>query len=92
VTITSRGSRFAKTREREALANLCEPPEKMSKDLDQEVGAGLLVKVTIGGISLPNDASVALHEKYGFQKVAYFKEVGRKFDKWIDAGYWQLVL
>ncbi len=46
----------------------------------------------IGGISLPNDASVALHEKFGFQKVAYFKEVGWKFDKWIDVGYWQLVL
>jgi L-amino acid N-acyltransferase YncA len=46
----------------------------------------------MGGIALPNDASVALHEKFGFQKVAHFKEVGQKFEKWIDVGYWQLVL
>ena len=46
----------------------------------------------IAGISLPNDASIALHEKYGFRKVAHFREVGRKFDRWIDVGYWELVL
>ena len=44
----------------------------------------------IGGIALPNPSSIALHEKYGFKKVAQFKEVGIKFDKWIDVGYWQL--
>jgi L-amino acid N-acyltransferase YncA len=43
----------------------------------------------IGGIALPNEASVALHEKFGFEKVAHFKEVGFKFDRWIDVGYWQ---
>ncbi len=46
----------------------------------------------IAGIALPNDASIALHEKLGFKKVAHFKETGFKFDKWIDAGYWQLIL
>ena len=46
----------------------------------------------LGGISLPNDVSVALHEKFGFQKIAQFKEVGYKFDKWIDVGYWELIL
>jgi phosphinothricin acetyltransferase len=46
----------------------------------------------IGGISLPNDASVRLHEKFGFKKVAHFREVGRKFNRWIDVGYWQLLL
>lgn len=46
----------------------------------------------MGGIALPNPASVALHEKLGFRKVAELKEVGRKFDEWIDVGYWQLVL
>ena len=46
----------------------------------------------IGGISLPNIASVALHEKLGFEKVAHFPQVGRKLDKWIDVGYWQLLL
>nr|WP_321452437.1 arsinothricin resistance N-acetyltransferase ArsN1 family B [uncultured Carboxylicivirga sp.] len=46
----------------------------------------------IGGISLPNETSIALHEKLGFQKIAHFREVGQKFNKWIDVGYWQLVL
>ncbi len=46
----------------------------------------------IAGISLPNDASIALHEKFGFTKVAHFKQVGRKFNQWIDVGYWQLIL
>lgn len=46
----------------------------------------------IAGISLPNDASIALHEKFGFRKVAHFREVGRKFDRWIDVGYWELIL
>lgn len=46
----------------------------------------------IGGIALPNDASIALHERHGFVKVAQFREVGRKLNRWIDVGYWQLML
>ena len=46
----------------------------------------------ISGIALPNPGSVALCEKFGFKKVAHFKEVGYKFGKWIDVGYWQLIL
>lgn len=46
----------------------------------------------MAGISLPNDASVKLHEKFGFKKVAHFSEVGRKFDRWIDVGYWELLI
>lgn len=46
----------------------------------------------IGGIALPNAASVGLHESLGFRKVAHFHEVGRKFGRWIDVGYWQLAL
>jgi phosphinothricin acetyltransferase len=44
----------------------------------------------IGSISLPNDQSIQFHEKFGFEKVAHFKEVGKKFGKWIDVGFWQL--
>lgn len=47
------------------------------------------VRVLIGGISLPNEGSVALHEKSGFEKVAHFKEVGYKLGKWVDVGYWE---
>ncbi len=46
----------------------------------------------IGGIALPNDASVALHERLGFRKVAHFEQTGFKFDRWIDVGYWELIL
>ena len=53
-------------------------------------GAGL--HVAIGGITLPNDSSVALHEKFGMKKVAHFTEVGLKFDQWLDVGYWQKAL
>jgi phosphinothricin acetyltransferase len=46
----------------------------------------------IGGIALPNAASIALHERLGFRKVAHFEQVGWKFGRWIDVGYWQLLL
>ncbi len=46
--------------------------------------------VAMGGIALPNPGSVGLHESWG-SKVAHFNEVGLKFDKWIDVGYWQRV-
>ena len=50
------------------------------------------IHAVMAGIALPNDASVRLHEKVGFEKVAHFKEVGWKFNKWIDVAYWELVL
>ncbi len=48
--------------------------------------------VAIGGAALPNDASVALHEKLGFDRVATFRQVGFKHDRWVDVAYWQLLL
>jgi L-amino acid N-acyltransferase YncA len=50
------------------------------------------IHAVMGGIALPNEASVALHEKFGLEKVAHFREVGFKFDRWIDVGYWQRTL
>jgi phosphinothricin acetyltransferase len=47
------------------------------------------IHVVLGGISLPNDASIALHEKFGMSKVAHFEEVGFKFGNWVDVAYWQ---
>ena len=46
----------------------------------------------IGGIALPNPASIGISEKLGFQKIGQFKEVGWKFEQWIDVGYWELIL
>jgi phosphinothricin acetyltransferase len=43
-------------------------------------------------IALPNERSVNLHEAFGFKNTGTLKEVGRKFDKWIDVGYWELIL
>ena len=48
--------------------------------------------VVIAAIALPNPASVALHEKFGFEKVAHFSEIGFKFDRWVDIGYWERTL
>jgi L-amino acid N-acyltransferase YncA len=45
--------------------------------------------LAIGGITLPNEASVSLHERCGFEKVGHFKEVGYKLGEWLDVGYWQ---
>lgn len=50
------------------------------------------IHATLGGIALPNDSSIALHKKFGFEKVAHFKEVGHKFDRWVDVGYWELMI
>ena len=50
------------------------------------------IHAAVGGIALPNEASIYLHEKMGFVKAAHFKEVGFKFDRWIDVGFWQLIL
>lgn len=50
------------------------------------------IHAAMGGIALPNHTSVALHEKLGFKKVAHFEQVGFKFNRWIDVGYWQLTL
>ena len=43
-------------------------------------------------IALPNERSVNLHEAFGFKNVGTLKEVGRKFDKWLDVGYWELIV
>lgn len=64
--------------------NLYQHLLKQLKDLE--------LHLAIGGVALPNAASVALHEKLGFRKVAHFNEVGFKFGTWIDVAYWQLSL
>src|SRR5437588_8293169 len=41
------------------------------------------------GIALPNPASIALHEKFGFKRVALFTEQGRKFDRYWDVAWYE---
>ncbi len=44
----------------------------------------------IGGITLPNEASVKLHERLGFTNIARIRDAGFKHGRWWDVGYWQL--
>jgi L-amino acid N-acyltransferase YncA len=44
------------------------------------------------GITLPNDASVALHERLGFVSVGVYRRIGWKAGAWHDVGWWQLEL
>ena len=53
---------------------------------------GCGIHAVIGGVSLPNAASVALHEGIGFEPIGVFREFGWKLGRWIDVGYWQLRL
>jgi phosphinothricin acetyltransferase len=48
--------------------------------------------VACAGIALPNDASVALHERLGFVPVGVYRRIGWKAGAWRDVGWWQLEL
>jgi phosphinothricin acetyltransferase len=50
------------------------------------------VHAVIGGAALPNEASVGLHLSLGFERVATFRQVGFKHDRWVDVAYWQRIL
>jgi L-amino acid N-acyltransferase YncA len=46
----------------------------------------------IAGIDASNETSIALHKQFGFVEVAYFKEVGYKFERWLDLKFLQLII
>lgn len=50
------------------------------------------IRLAIGGVTLPNEASVKLHESLGYKFVGKFTKVGYKFNQWLDVGYWELDL
>ncbi|HEY2259209.1 MAG TPA: arsinothricin resistance N-acetyltransferase ArsN1 family B [Solirubrobacteraceae bacterium] len=50
------------------------------------------VYTACAGISLPNPASVSLHESFGFAPVGVYRNVGYKHGRWWDVGWWQLAL
>jgi L-amino acid N-acyltransferase YncA len=64
---------------------------QLMKELLKRLKAVSLHSV-ISGIALPNPASIALCEKFGFTKIAHFSEVGYKMNRWVDVGYWELLL
>ncbi len=50
------------------------------------------VEIACAGITLPNDASVALHESFGFERIGVYPAIGFKRGAWHDVGWWQLRL
>lgn len=50
------------------------------------------VHTALACISLPNDASERLHRACGFERQGVLRDVGRKFDRWIDIVWWQKLL
>jgi L-amino acid N-acyltransferase YncA len=46
----------------------------------------------IGAVTLPNPASVRLHQKLGFVQAGIYRQVGYKMDRWLDVGLWQRAL
>ncbi|TLU99437.1 GNAT family N-acetyltransferase [Dyadobacter luticola] len=50
------------------------------------------IHTMIGGIDAANRGSIEFHKKYGFVEKGYLKEVGFKFDQWLDLVFMQLLL
>lgn len=46
----------------------------------------------IAGIDATNESSLQLHRHFGFEEVAHFKQVGWKFDRWLDLKFLQLII
>lgn len=57
-----------------------------------EAARNLGKHVIIGGVDASNEASLHLHQSLGFEQVAHFKQVGYKFDRWLDIVFLQRIL
>jgi phosphinothricin acetyltransferase len=44
------------------------------------------------GLALPNPASVALHERFGFREIGTYREVGRKFGRYWSVRWYELAI
>lgn len=74
-------------------------PERHRRGLGRALYGALLellerqgVQVAVAGITLPNDASVSLHEAVGFEPVGVYRRIGFKAGAWWDVGWWELEL
>ena len=52
----------------------------------------LRLHTIIAGIDATNETSLRLHKSFGFEEVAYFKQVGWKFERWLDLKFLQLIV
>jgi L-amino acid N-acyltransferase len=57
-----------------------------------EAARAMKLHTIIAGIDATNGVSIKLHEAFGFKEVAYFKQVGWKFERWLDLKFLQLML
>lgn len=71
-------------------------PDATGRGLGRALYGGLLPLVDaagvhrcLAGIALPNDASVALHKRFGFTEVGVFTEVGTKFGRYVDVAWYE---
>ena len=46
----------------------------------------------VAGITLPNERSTGMCESLGFKKIGQFNEIGYKNGRWLDVGYWELII
>ncbi len=74
-------------------------PEYQGKGLGKLLLKALIEKATtdgfhcmIAGIDAENTSSIAFHKKFGFKEAGRFPEAGRKFDRWLDLVFMQLLL
>jgi phosphinothricin acetyltransferase len=71
-------------------------PESVGRGAGSRLYGGLFkhlegedVHRAYAGIALPNPASIALHERFGFKRVAHFTEQGRKFERYWDVAWYE---
>jgi L-amino acid N-acyltransferase len=74
-------------------------PEKRGRGIGSALLPALIQRAAerglhtmIAGIDATNEASLRLHAKFGFERVAQFREVGWKFERWLDLAFLQLML
>lgn len=86
---------YARTRETSVYL----APEAAGRGLGRLVYSQLLsllradrMHCAVAVVAEPNPASAALHESLGFELVGVLREVGRKFDQWVDTRWYQLRL
>ncbi|MFM6924930.1 MAG: N-acetyltransferase family protein [Ferruginibacter sp.] len=57
-----------------------------------EAAKELKLHTIIAGIDASNEVSLHLHKSFGFEEVAHFKQVGFKFNRWLDLKFLQLII
>ncbi len=78
----------------ETSVYLC--PEAQGKGIGSQLYSALFetlaaedVHRAYAGITLPNEPSIAIHRKFGFEEVGLFREVGRKFGRYWDVAWFE---